>query len=88
MNRRWRGHWEPEAEADLRNMAWLDAAWVVREVNRLVDDGIGDLRVVVLPRGARARVLHLPGYRVGVSYDRGTNTVHVWGVWRARIAAP
>ena len=49
----------------------------------VVSDGIGDLRVIVLPTGTRARVLHLPGYRVGVSYDRVTQTVHVWGVWRA-----
>jgi hypothetical protein len=52
-------------------------------VNALVDDGIGDLRVIVLPSGSRARVLYLPGYRVGVSYDRAARTVHVWGVWRA-----
>jgi len=65
-------------------MPWQDAASVVREVNLLVEDGVGDLRVIILPTGARARVLHVPGYRVGLSYDRATRTVHVWGVWRAR----
>jgi hypothetical protein len=64
-------------------MPWQDAAWVVREVDRLVEDGIGDLRVVMLPSGARARVLYLPGYRVGVSYDARARTVYVWGVWRS-----
>lgn len=78
----WAAHWEPDAEDDLRKIPWQDAAWIVREVNALVDDGIGDLRLIVLPSGSRARVLYLPGYRVGVSYDRATRTVHVWGVWR------
>ena len=82
MSRSWVCEWEAEAETDLRNMPWRDAASVVREVDRLVDDGIGDLRVVFMPRGARARVLYLPGYRVGVSYVLATRTIHVWGVWR------
>ena len=73
---------EGDAETDLRNMPWRDAAWVVRGVDRLIDDGIGDLRVVFMPRGARARALYLPGYRVGVSYVRAARTIHVWGVSR------
>ncbi|MBX3191542.1 MAG: hypothetical protein KF819_31390 [Labilithrix sp.] len=80
----WRSDWAPEADDDLRQVPWQDAASIVREVNLLVDDGVGDVRVIVLPNGARARVLYLPGYRVSVTHDRATRTVHVWGVWRVR----
>lgn len=76
--------WWPRAEGDLRNIrSWRDAAWISAEVARYAEDGIGDLRRVVLPSGVRAYALFLPSFRVLLTLDRTKRTIHVWRVLRA-----
>jgi hypothetical protein len=75
--------WHRHARRDLLNIPWQDAAWVVREVDRLAEDGVGDVRTDVFPSGSRMFVLMLPGYRVFVTFDRSAGVVHVWEVWRS-----
>lgn len=47
--------WHPGARRDLLDINWQDAAWVVREINRLADDGVGDVRAETL-QGDRALI--------------------------------
>ncbi len=76
--------WWPEAEEDLRALrSWRDAAWIDSEVRRYAEDGVGDLRRVVLPSGRSAHVLFLPGHRVVISVDRAGRALHIWRVLRA-----
>jgi mRNA-degrading endonuclease RelE of RelBE toxin-antitoxin system len=75
--------WHPPATRDLLDIKWQDAAWIVREVNKLAEDGVGDVRSEVLPAGARVFFLVLPGIRIVVTFDRLTRIVHVWSVWRS-----
>lgn len=75
--------WHPPATRDLLDIKWQDAAWVVREVNKLAEDGVGDIRSEALPTGARVFFLVLPGIRVVVTFDRVASVVHVWAVWRS-----
>jgi hypothetical protein len=76
--------WWPEASEDLRRLrSWVDAGWIDSEVQRYAEDGVGDLRRVILPSGRRGYALFLPGYRVVVSYDRTSRTLHVWRVLRS-----
>jgi hypothetical protein len=63
--------------------SWRDAAWIDAEVRRYAEDGVGDLRMVVLPSGRRVYALFLSGYRVVVTLDRATRTMHVWRVLRS-----
>lgn len=75
--------WWPEAVDDLQAIrSWRDAAWIDAEVRRYADHGVGDLRLVVLSSVRRAHVIVLPGYRVVVTLDRATRTLHVWRVLR------
>jgi hypothetical protein len=41
--------WHPPATRDLLDIKWQDAAWIVREVNKLAEDGVGDVRSELLP---------------------------------------
>ncbi|MBX3193387.1 MAG: hypothetical protein KF819_40770 [Labilithrix sp.] len=75
--------WHPPAASDLLNIPWQDAAWIVREVSKLAEDGTGDVRGAVLPSGRRVFLLGLLGIRVVVSFDRVARIVHVWRVWRS-----
>lgn len=75
--------WSEYAEEALRNIPWLDAAWIASEVARYAEHGVGDVRRVPLASGSLAPVLFLPGYRVVLSYDRTTRTLWVRGVLRA-----
>jgi hypothetical protein len=75
--------WHLPAARDLLDLPWQDAAWVVREVDRLAESGVGDVRVTVLPSGRRVFFLMLPAIRVVLSFDRVAKIVHVWGVWRS-----
>jgi hypothetical protein len=75
--------WHPQAQSDLLDLPWQDAAWIVREVDRLAEDGVGDVRVAVLPSGRRVFFLMLPAIRVVITFDRVARIVHVWGVWRS-----
>ena len=52
-------------------------------MNKLAEDGVGDVRSEVLPNGARIFFLMLPGIRVVVTFDRTARIVHVWSVWRS-----
>lgn len=80
--------WHPPAERDLLHIPWQDAAWVVREVNRLAEDGVGDVRIEELPSGQRIFILVLSGIRVSVTFDRIARIIHVWRVWRSVRPAP
>lgn len=75
--------WHRPATRDLLNTPWQDAAWIVREVDRLAEDGVGDVRIEVFPSGGRIFVLVLPGYRVFVTFDRASRVIHVWEVWKS-----
>lgn len=76
--------WTAGAMADLRAIAWQDAAWIAAEVARYAEQGIGDMRRVPLPTGGRGLVLFLPGYRVWLTFDRTARTLWVWRVARIR----
>jgi hypothetical protein len=75
--------WHPPATRDLLDIKWQDAAWIVREVNKLAEDGVGDVRSELLPTGVRVFVLVLPGIRVVLTFDRHARVVHIWNVWRS-----
>ena len=75
--------WHPPATRDLLDIKWQDAAWIVREVDKLAGDGVGDVRSEVLPTGVRVFFLVLSGVRVVVTFDRAARIVHVWSVWRS-----
>jgi len=75
--------WHPPAEEDLRDLPWKDAAWVVREIERLASDGVGDVRGTRLPTGERRFRLFLPGVRVLITFDRVRKILHVWRVLRS-----
>lgn len=76
--------WWPEAAEDLRALSsWRDAAWIDSEVQRYANDGVGDLRRVTLRSGRSVFALVLPGYRVLMTFDRTTRTLHVWRVLRS-----
>lgn len=75
--------WHPPAEDDLRRISWQDAAWIVRQVNLLAEEGVGDVRGATLPTGERRFRLVLPGVRVLITFDRRGKILHVWGVIRS-----
>ena len=76
--------WDPRAVRDLTAIrSWQDAAWIVREVDRYANHGIGDLRIVVTREGRRARALFLPGFRVFVCLDRAASCLWVVEVLRS-----
>lgn len=76
--------WWPDAEEDLRALrSWRDAAWIDSEVRRYAEDGVGDLRRVLLPSGRSVHVLFLPGFRVVMSVDRASRALHIWRILRA-----
>lgn len=75
--------WTANAIEDLQAIGWQDAAWIAAEVARYADHGIGDLRRVRFPTGGQGLVFFLPGYRVWLTFDRGTRTLWVWRVARA-----
>lgn len=75
--------WHPAAEEDLRHVSWQDAAWVVREIEKLAREGIGDVRATTLANGARRFRLFLPGVRVLITFDRPAKILHVWRVMRS-----
>lgn len=79
--------WWPESEAaDLHRIrSWQDAAWIDSEVHRYANDGVGDLRRIVLPSGQRALTLVLPGYRVLMTFERTTKTLRVRRILRSVV---
>ena len=75
--------WHPPAQEDLRHIPWQDAAWIVREVDRLARDGVGDVRATTLAGGERRFRLFLPGVRVLITFDRPRKLLHVWRVMQS-----
>ena len=79
--------WSARAERQLEGIAWQDAAWICAEVARYAEHGVGDVRRSLLPSGATAPVLFLPGFRVVLAYDRSTRTLWVLSVYRPPVRA-
>ena len=72
--------WEVEAQENLREIDYKNAAIVERAVNRLATDGTGDVRPGMV-RGSKVLLLRISGYRVALTFDRAARVLHVWTVW-------